>query len=195
MVISEKEKSNIKWILISANPAPLEFYRHLNRKTKRDAHDAYHLALSTILTKSKGVCKEKLEMLKEIQKKWKNDDFKNDWNKYIAERSAESIYSSYKVQRSYNYEVSSCSLPKRKRSGPSTPDKPVIQPLKQLYPQVSFTRRAKIVNDKLHNENLVKNDSNQLEESENDDQIGKQGNHNENEENRDDHGNQDQVVA
>ncbi|CAG8636446.1 3117_t:CDS:2, partial [Diversispora eburnea] len=82
-------------------------------------------------------------MLKEIQKKWKNDDFKNDWSKYIAERLvSESINASYKVQKSYNYEVSSYSLP--------------------------------------------------IEESENDNQIGKQGNNNENEENRDDHDSQDQ---
>ncbi|CAG8646094.1 2630_t:CDS:2, partial [Acaulospora morrowiae] len=147
----------------------------------------------------KRCCKERLDILKEIQKKWKNDGFINDWNKYITEDQRRSLLMRVTSQRSNSYEVSSYSLQAKeatkRKCGPYTPDKFVIQQLKQLYSQVSFTKRAKIVSDKLHNENLVKNNSNQIEESENDDQIGKQGNHNENEENRDDHDNQDQVVA
>ncbi|CAG8470863.1 10519_t:CDS:2 [Acaulospora colombiana] len=175
MALTEKDESNVRWLLNSFNPEPLEFYRYMNRKTKHIVTSAYHCALSVILS-AKNVNEEKIKVFKNIQQKWKDGDFKNDWNKYIAERSAsESVKASHSVQRSYNCEVASYSL-KRQHSGPSTPNKPATKPkLKQLYPQVSFTKRVKIAREELQNkksesEDLVKrqdNHNNQnLEESE-----------------------------
>ncbi|KAF0377760.1 hypothetical protein F8M41_012558 [Gigaspora margarita] len=196
--VPENGKSNIKWLLLALNPVPLEFYRHLNRKTKHIATDAYTSALSTVLTKLKDViCKERIQLLVNIQIRWQNGEFKRDWTAYIAEKSVmESVKASYYVQRNYNSEISHI------QSGPSTPNKPIIQQeLKRKFPHVSFTKRVKVIYDKLQNEslrNLEQEDQNRTEESENEDQLRKQY---ENEEpgvliNNEDRNNyDDQVVA
>ena len=69
--LSDKNKSNIEWMLSSFNPEPLEFYRYLNRKTKRIATNAYFDALSFVLKLSERIPKERMALFQEIQEKWK----------------------------------------------------------------------------------------------------------------------------
>ncbi len=69
--IKESEKSNIKWLLNSFNPVPLEFYRYLNRKTKHIATNSYTHALSRTLKISDFIGEERMEILRNIQQQWK----------------------------------------------------------------------------------------------------------------------------
>ncbi|CAG8533453.1 10494_t:CDS:2 [Paraglomus occultum] len=133
-------------MLHSFNPEPLEFYRYLNRKTKIAATRAYTSAISSVLTLSERIPKERMILFREIQEKWKNGVFDKDWNVYLAEKTASmSVMACYNVQRSYNRDVFSHST-KRKRDYPSTPNKPIIRPeMKKMYPQVSFTKKVKVV--------------------------------------------------
>ncbi|CAI2198163.1 5778_t:CDS:2, partial [Funneliformis geosporum] len=150
--LKDKEKANIKWLLLSFNPVPLEFYRYLNRKTKHTSVTLYVCAISAILTLSEGISEDRMLLFQNIQKRW---SFKNDWNTYIAERSAlMAIKSSYRVQKDYNNEVSSQYPKKRKRDDPSTPNKPVIRlDIKQKYPQVAFLKKVKFAPEEPEDEN------------------------------------------
>ncbi|CAI2183792.1 15063_t:CDS:2 [Funneliformis geosporum] len=93
---------------VAFNPEPLEFYRYLNRKTKRVATNAYFDALSFVLTLSESIPKERMALFQEIQNKW---NFNKDWCVYVAEKSASiSVMACHNIQRSYNREVSYHSL-------------------------------------------------------------------------------------
>ncbi|PKC72389.1 hypothetical protein RhiirA1_452393 [Rhizophagus irregularis] len=77
------KSKNIEWMLCSFNPKPLEFYQHLNRKTKSVTTSTYSSAhkIMGFLIKI-GIC--------------------------VAEKSASiSVIACFNVQRSYNYEISS----------------------------------------------------------------------------------------
>ncbi|RIA92758.1 hypothetical protein C1645_820273 [Glomus cerebriforme] len=104
------------------------------------------------LTLSEGISEDRMLLFQNIQKSWKDGVFKNDWNTYIAERSAlMAIKSSYRVQKDYNNEVSSQYPKKRKRDDPSTPNK--RSDIKQKYPQVAFLKKVKFAPEEPEDEN------------------------------------------
>ncbi|CAG8438539.1 3190_t:CDS:2 [Ambispora gerdemannii] len=103
--------SCIAWLLQYFNPVPLEFYRFLNRKTKHTAVSGYLSALSHVLEMSDNMPEEKRVLFGEIQQKWKDGVFNNDWTMYVAERTASSsVNTSIAIQRDFNSEVSSHSM-------------------------------------------------------------------------------------
>ncbi|CAG8714670.1 22037_t:CDS:2, partial [Gigaspora rosea] len=73
-------------------------------------------------------CQERIELFEDIQKKWQDGNFKNDWTIYLSEKSATETVSTYKAQRNYLREISSNSVVKTESHGPSTPNRPIVPP-------------------------------------------------------------------